>query len=128
MPIFAENQEEQVVDTREFQNKPKKEELFLNLSRSMESTQTHKKKQLSKSEKKYYRKGIVNKTLTNRWKTNGKMEESIITIAKVRKKKGRLRSANSISTIATRDISLSERKDKRRKKRKSFLQKNSNSQ
>ena len=126
MPNSFEKQEVQVDDIRELESEPKQKESVSRRSRSRESTLTNKKKKLSRSDKNYNRKGISNKSLTSRRKSSGKLEDSIITIAKARKKKSKLRSVNSKSTIATRDTSLSERKD-RRKKHKSFSQKNSNS-
>ena len=121
IPIYTEKQEEEV-DNFPVQNKIKKEDLVLRFTRSMESARTNKKKKSSKHDRRY--KTALNKSVTNR-KSNGKIEDNIISTAKIKKRKGKLRSSSSRSTIATRDTNLSERKDYRRKRNNNFLQKNS---
>lgn len=103
----------------EDKKEPRKQELVLKLSESIASTRvTVKRKRITKVDKKQKTGSsagpVSKKTLNSKWEDT----LSVTSNNKSKKKKGKLRTANSRNTVMTKEINLTDRRDSKKRKQK----------
>lgn len=101
-----------------FRNEINKQALLLKFSENIDNTQTTKRRKSLKSDRK--QRTTAYSALSNKKMIVGKIDDTNSAISKVKRKRGKLRNANSKSTVATKDTNLSDRKDCKKRKHKGF--------
>ncbi|XP_025602943.2 uncharacterized protein LOC105693205 [Athalia rosae] len=96
----------------------KKHELVLKLSESIDSTPTIRRKKIVKVDRKQksvpYTGPVVKRAL------NTKYDDTLSVTSKTKRKKAKLRNANSRNTVTTKEINLTDRKYSKKQKQKGY--------
>ncbi|XP_015603914.1 uncharacterized protein LOC107271884 [Cephus cinctus] len=112
-----EDQEERNDPITALKAESKKQELVLKITGSAENTHTIKRRKIIKSERKHKALSSYSATI-NKKIANSKIDDTMSVTSKIKRKKGRIKSTNSKSTILTKDTNITVKKDfKKRKQR-----------